>query len=130
MSSFQILCVTMFQKDFSKLEQMNVHSDIIFSNQCEKNADETFEFAHHKARMISTNTRGVGINRNFTLQYADADICLLADDDIVYCDDVEQKVVGEFELHPDADVIFFHLNSSDASRSVKKPEKSFFYVIL
>lgn len=124
MGSFQILCVTMFQKDFSKLEEMNVHSDILFANQCDKNADETLKFGHHTARMISTNTRGVGINRNFTLQYADADICLLADDDIVYSDDVEQKVVREFELHPDADVIFFHLNSSDASRSVKKPEKT------
>ena len=124
MSSFQILCVTMFQTDFSKIKEMNIHSDIIYSNQCEINDDETIVFNNHKARMISTNTRGVGINRNFTLQYADADICLLADDDIVYLDDVEQKVVKEFELHPDADVMFFHLNSSDPSRSVKKPERT------
>lgn len=124
MNTFQILCVTMHQHDFSKLEQMNIHSDIIFANQCEKTADETIEFAQHKARMISTQTRGVGVNRNFTLQYADADICLLADDDIVYTDDAEQKIVQEFAAHPDADIIFFHLNSSDASRSVKKPEKT------
>ena len=124
MSSFQILCVTMFQKDFSKLEEMNIHSDIIFANQCDKNSDETIEFDNHKARMISTATRGVGINRNFTLQYADADICLLSDDDIVYSDDVELKIVKEFELHPDADIILFHLNSTDSSRSVKKPNKA------
>lgn len=124
MSRFQILCVTMFQDDFSKLKEMNVHSDIIYANQCDRNADETIEFDGHKARMISTTTRGVGINRNFTLQYADAEICLLGDDDILYSDDVEEKVVREFDAHPDADVIFFHLNSSDASRSVKKPEKT------
>lgn len=124
MSSFQILCVTMFQKDFSKLDKMNIHSDIIFANQCEENSDETIEFNNHKARMISTTTRGVGVNRNFTLQYADKDICLFSDDDIVYSDDVEQKIVKEFELHPDADVMFFHLNSSDSSRSVKKPKKT------
>ncbi len=124
MASFQILCVTMFQKDFSKIEAMNIHSDIVFANQCENNADEKIEFDNHKARMISTTTRGVGINRNFTLQYADADICLFSDDDITYLDDVEQKVVKEFETHPDADVIFFHLNSTDSFRSVKKPKKT------
>lgn len=124
MSSFQILCVTMNQCDFSKLEEMNINSDVIFANQCKMNKDETFKFNDHIARMISTNTKGVGINRNISLLYADADICLLADDDIVYFDDVEEKVIREFENHPDADVFFFHLNSSDASRSVKKPNKT------
>ena len=119
-----MLCVTMFQKDFSKLEKMNVRSDIIFANQCEKNDDETIKFNNHKARMISTTTRGVGINRNFTLQYAEADICLLSDDDVVYSDDAEQKIIAEFEAYPDADVMFFHLNSSDASRSIKKPSQT------
>ena len=124
MSSFQMLCVTMFQKDFSKIEEMNIHSDVIFANQCDRNADEAMEFEGHNARMISTTTRGVGINRNFTLQYANADICLFSDDDITYSDDVEEKVVKEFESHPDADVIFFHLNSSDSTRSVGKPQKT------
>lgn len=29
MSTFQILCVTMHQSDFSKLKGMNIHSDVI-----------------------------------------------------------------------------------------------------
>mgnify|MGYP000166988024 CR=1 FL=1 len=33
MSTFQILCVTMNQNDFSKIKQMNIHSNVIFANQ-------------------------------------------------------------------------------------------------
>ena len=88
MSTFEILCVTMNQKDFSKIEEMNIHSNVVFANQannvcyCEK------EFNGSKAKMITTNTRGVGINRNIALMYANADICLFADDDVTYVNNV------------------------------------------
>ena len=96
MSTFEILCVTMHQNDFSKLTEMNVHSDIVYANQCDHTSYEEIEFEGHTAKMISTTTRGVGINRNLALTYATADICLMADDDVTYTDDMEQRV----PLHP------------------------------
>lgn len=33
MSKFELLCVTMHQKDFSKIQEMNIHSDVVFANQ-------------------------------------------------------------------------------------------------
>lgn len=33
MSKFELLCVTMHQKDFSKLQEMNIRSDVVFANQ-------------------------------------------------------------------------------------------------
>ncbi len=116
MSSFEILCVTMHQKDFSKLEEMNIHSNVVFANQADDTAYEEYEFDGCTAKMISTNTRGVGVNRNLSLSYASADICLLADDDVVYKDDMEKLVVSEFETHPDADIMIFHLDTSDPVR--------------
>lgn len=120
MSEFQILCVTMNQKDFSKLKEMNVHSDIVYANQCDRTAFEEIEFQGHTAKMISTETRGVGINRNLVLTYAEGDVCLLADDDVCYNDDAEEKILAEFKNHPDADVIIFHFESNDPHR---KPPK-------
>ena len=64
MERFQILCVTMHQKDFSKIKEMNIHSDVVFANQCDETRYDTLEFEGHRAEMISTATRGVGINRN------------------------------------------------------------------
>ena len=121
MGKLEILCVTMHQKDFSKIQQMNIQSDVFFANQADATAYEEFEFEGHKARMLTTYTRGVGINRNMTLQYAQGDICLFADDDVTYCDDVEQKVLTEFAAHPDADIIIFHLDTDSSRKQISYP---------
>lgn len=119
MLKFEILCVTMHQKDFSKLQQMNIHSDVFFANQADRTAFEELEFDGHKARMLTTDTRGVGVNRNFTLQYAQGDICLFADDDVTYRDDMEEKVLAEFAAHPDADVMIFHLDTDSQRKQIR-----------
>ncbi len=116
MPRFEILCVTMHQTDFSKLKEMNIRSDVVFANQCNRTAYEEIHFENHIAKMISTETRGIGKNRNLALLYASADICLMADDDVRYADDMEQRVLREFEKHPDADVIVFHFASNDPNR--------------
>ncbi len=119
MSSFEILCVTMHQKDFSKIEQMNIHSDVVFANQADRTTIEEIDFEGHHARMITTDTRGVGVNRNIALLYAKGDICLFADDDVTYDDDMEERVLSEFYAHPDADVIIFHLDTDSDRKQVK-----------
>lgn len=126
MPSFEILCVTMNQNDFSKTAEMNIHSNVVFANQCDCTVYEETAFDGHTAKMISTNTRGVGINRNLALMYASADICLFADDDIVYRDNMEELVLSEFAVHPDADIFIFHLDTDDPIRkqiSYRKTKK-------
>lgn len=120
MGRFEILCVTMNQRDFSKLNEMNIHSDIVYANQADNTAYEELSVNGHKAKMITTNTRGVGKNRNIALLYATADYCLFADDDCCYYDNVEDVVVKEFTDHPDADVFIFHLESNDPLRKLQK----------
>lgn len=122
MSKFEILCVTMHQTDFSKLEQMNIHSDMFFANQADRTTFEELEFEGHTARMLTTQSRGVGINRNMTLQYAKGDICLFADDDVTYHDDMEERVLAEFDAHPDADIIIFHLDTDSARKQIRYPK--------
>ena len=119
MSKFEILCVTMHQTDFSKIKQMNICSDVVFANQADRTDYREYAFDGHRARMITTDTRGVGINRNFALTYAQGEFCLFADDDVTYHDDVEQRVLAEFEAHPDADVIIFHLDTDSERKQVK-----------
>lgn len=122
---FEILCVTMHQKDFSKIKSMNIHSDVVFANQCNQTGYSEHQFENHIAKMISTSTKGVGINRNLTLMYASADICLLADDDIVYRDDLEQVILNEFGKHPDADIIIFNYDAiNSGTRKIKKFKKT------
>ncbi len=117
--SFEILAVTMHQTDFSKLHEMNVRSNIVLANQCDRTAYEECELDGHTAKMIFTETRGVGINRNIALMYASADICLFADDDVTYVGDMEERVLSEFKAHPDADIIIFNLDTDSERKQIK-----------
>lgn len=113
MSKFEVLCATMHQSDFSKIQQMNIQSDVIFANQSDRTCMESMEFGNYHARMITTDTRGVGINRNLALLYAQGDICLFADDDVIYADGYMQTILDEFERHPKSDVIVFNVPSTN-----------------
>lgn len=124
MPKFEILCVTMHQRDFSKVEQMNIRSDVMFANQADRTAYEEIHIGEHRAGMITTKTRGVGVNRNTALLYAQGDICLFADDDVVYHDDAEQRILAEFDAHPDADVMIFHFDTDCPNRKQTKYPKT------
>lgn len=103
MKSLQVLVATMHQKDLSLLEKMNIRCDAVIANQSDRN-----EFLiKDSMKMITTNTRGVGLNRNIALLAADAEILLFADDDMVYNDDMPQSVVAAFKENPQADVLVF-----------------------
>ena len=104
----EVLVATMEQKDLSIVDKMNIQTGAVIANQCER--WDYAESSDGKARMISTKTRGVGINRNLALQLAKADILLFADDDIVYYDGALQGVLDAFEQFSEADVIFFGID--------------------
>ena len=124
MSAFEILCTTMHQTDLSKVREMNIHSDVVFANQADRTELTEEMIDGHRVRMITTQTRGVGKNRNLAMTYAEGDICLLADDDVVYYDDMEQRVLSEFAAHPDADVIIFQFETDCAERQQKSYAKT------
>ena len=112
----QVLCTTMHQTDFSKIEEMKIQTDFVIANQADRNAYEEKEFDGHLAKMITTNTRGASLNRNITIMFSDADIVIFADDDQYFVDGYEREVVKEFEAHPEADAIKFICRSTNPDR--------------
>ena len=109
MSELQLLCATMRQTDFSKIEKMRIASDVIFANQSDRFAYDEMMFDGRRAQMYTTATLGVGLNRNLALLMADAKFCLIADDDVVYSEGYRDHVLRAFQELPDADVIVFGL---------------------
>ena len=99
---------TMGQADCSLAEKMNIKTSAVIANQCGSWGYE--EADGGRVRMLSSDTKGVGINRNLALQLAKADILLFADDDVAYYDGALQGVVDAFRQFPDADVIFFGMD--------------------
>lgn len=114
----QVLVATMNQKDFSLVDKMNLNSDTIFANQSDYMSDDIIEKNNHIYRMVTTKTRGVGKNRNIALTYASGDIYLLADDDILYYEGYEQKIIDAFRKNPGADAVIFNIET--VGREVKR----------
>lgn len=124
----QVLVAAMHQNDHSLLEKMNIRSDAIIGNQCDRNEIETFQWNGHNIRYLSFSERGVGLNRNNALMRADGEICLFADDDMVYVDDYVDVVTKAFSENSNADVIVFNLIEPKPTRFVirKKTRVNYF----
>ena len=106
----EVLVATMQQADLSLVERMNLYQNAVIANQCGQWSYAESQSESYRIRMLSSNTKGVGINRNLALQLAEADILLFADDDVTYYDGTLQGVIDAFRELPDADVIFFGID--------------------
>lgn len=116
MSALQVLVAAMHQQDLSLARTMNIPCGAIIANQADRNEvvdDGTI-------RMITTDTRGVGLNRNIALLAATADIVLFADEDVTFYDGMADGVLQAFRNQPEADVLIFGL---DITRNGEVTEK-------
>ena len=105
----QVLVATMNQNDYSLLDRMNIQTDAIVGNQCDKNEIADIEYKGHNVKWLSFAERGVGLNRNNTLMRANADVVMFTDDDMILVDDYDTIIKEAYEAVPDADVIIFDL---------------------
>lgn len=110
MSRLQVLVATMHRNDFSIYQKMNLQSDAIIANQNGENSVATERINGHSITMLSTDTIGIGYNRNVALLAADADVLLFADDDIIYYDGYADAVLRAFEEQPKADMMVFGID--------------------
>ncbi len=116
----QVLVAAMNQSDYSLLDRMNIQTDVIVGNQTNVNSVKDFTWHGKRVKWLSFNEKGVGLNRNNALMRADGDICLFADDDMVYVNGYERIVLNAFKKHPDADVIVFNIEEKKPTRYIIK----------
>ena len=116
MEKLQVLLATMKQTDLSILDRMNVRCGAVVANQ----ADREEILTQGRAKMITTATRGVGLNRNIALMAADAEILLFADDDVQYYDGMAEAVIAAFRENPKADVLIFGMDMVKGGQVVEK----------
>ncbi len=110
MKKLQILVATMHQNDLSLAKKMNIRCPAVIANQADREEIVDCETEFGNIKMITTATRGVGLNRNIALMAADAEVLMFADDDVVYNDDMPKNVISAFGALPEADVIVFGMD--------------------
>ncbi|MCI9582928.1 MAG: glycosyltransferase family 2 protein [Clostridium sp.] len=107
--TLQVLVAAVDQKDAALPRTLNLQSDAIIGNQCDRNSIEVMDYNGHEIIYLNFKERGVGLNRNNAFMRASADIVLFADDDMRYVAHYPDIVRKAFAAYPDADVILFNL---------------------
>ena len=76
-----------------------------------------------KIKLINKNEIGLSKSRNLAIHSSTADICLLADDDVVYEKDFDKIILNAFSNNPNADIITFMMKDFDGKLFKKYPKK-------
>lgn len=120
MEKLQVLVATMHRKDLSLAEEMHIDCAAVIANQADREEVQYLSRPRGEVKMITTATRGVGLNRNIALLASEAKLLLLADDDVVYYDGMAEAVIRAFEENPKADVLIFGMDLVKDGKVVSK----------
>ena len=115
--SVQLLISCVNENIEALLTKAQLNSPAIIVNQCNRDAEEHFDYQGQKIDVYHCNERGVGKSRNMALSKADTDICLFGDEDIVYVEGYEKLIEEEFAAHPEADGILFQVEVTPERRT-------------
>lgn len=118
----QVLASVVEQEPYKLAEEMNIETDAIIVNQCDRYETECFSHADREIKVFHMAERGVGLSRNTALMRADGDICLFSDQDIVYETGYEQRILQAFEASPKADMIVFNIEVGEERRTYYNTE--------
>lgn len=114
----QILVSTMHQNDYSLINRMRISTDAIIINQCDNTNINNLKINCNEIIWVNTVERGLSKSRNCALLNADADVCIIADDDLIYNDNYHHIVLQEFKEDPTVDIIAFQVKGIE--REFKK----------
>lgn len=117
------LVATMNQTNDDLYLKMNLNCDTIIANQTNKNQYNERKIRNNLVRILSTNTKGVGANRNLGLIMSNSDICILSDDDMKYVDGYEKIILDSFNTMKDADIIIYNIDTIDGRAERRRNKK-------
>lgn len=106
----QFLVSTVNEDVRTLAERMNLQADAIIVNQCGENAYQEYDWKGCRIQCYSFAERGVGLSRNSCLMRAQEELCMFADEDIIYQPGAARAVAAEFEKNPSADLILFNMD--------------------
>lgn len=122
----QVLVATMHQRDYSLLDKLNLQTDSIVVNQCDRDGEHCFLHNGHEIIWIDSTERGLSRSRNMAMKRASADICILCDDDEKLAVDYQSMVENAYRTLAKADVIAFNINRTGQNKQEKafrKPKR-------
>mgnify|MGYP000023111659 CR=1 FL=1 len=75
-------------------------------------------------RVINSYEKGLSISRNLLIENALGEICLIADDDVIYKKELKENILKAYSKFKNADAISFALEDIDGNPFYNYPERS------
>ena len=126
MGNVEVLVATIKNDPTVLCNKMNIKTNAVISCQGKTNLQEEQIINGKTIKIITTNTVGVGKNRNIALVFASGDYLLFSDDDVAYYDGYERIVEQAFSSIKKADFIVFNFDKNDG-HEIKKDNNSKIY---
>lgn len=120
----QSLVSTMNQDVQILVKKMKIQTDSVVINQQTEYEFNGYDINGKSVKEYKVNEIGVGKSRNLALLRSDADVCLMADDDMVYTDDYLDIVQKAYRKYPDADMIIFNVRIHQDGKVMEKVKKN------
>lgn len=119
----EVLLSTMNLKDINQtkklIKQMNVNTPILIINQITEDISP-WNYDDENIKLYSYIEKGLSKSRNRAISNANADVAIIADDDVIYENDYEKTISDAYEKYKDADIIAFYVQSNNKKRSIKR----------
>ena len=117
----QVLMSTMNRDDLIFLEEVNLSCPALVVNQnTTREGVVDTEYQQLPVKLINSLDRGLSRSRNLAIAHSQADICLLADDDISYHPGYDETILHAYQDYPQADVIAFQVARVNAPDRAKQ----------
>jgi len=104
--------------DINYIDSLKITGDAVVVNQCDESVTENISRrsvngSDQAVKYVKTTQRGLSRSRNMAIANADAEVCILCDNDVVYADNYEELILNEFKARPDADLIVFYIKRKE-----------------
>lgn len=123
MKKVEVLMSVMNLKDenefLEKIREAKITSDVLMVNQLTEKSF-TFSVISKGKELYSYNEKGSSNSRNRLLDIASGDICIFADDDVIYYDNYEETIINAYNKNKKADGILFYLENKNTKREKNK----------
>lgn len=117
--TFEVLMSCMHQTDFHLAKALDGQGvSVLLVNQCDTDAQQMTRLGN--LRMLNTPTRGLSVSRNLAIENAQADVCLISDDDEWFVDNLQETILEQYRLHPEADILIFKMIDRPARLGLKE----------
>jgi len=108
---------------FREVKTRKIKSDILIINQ----SNNQKRYFNSNIRIYNYNEKGLSKSRNRGLENANGEICVIADDDIIYKESYCDILKKSFEKNLDADIITFQIETPDGNLFKNYSKKEFWH---